>query len=79
MNDYEPRERTPEWERLIDAHNAAAKLAAYTEEERNDSHGWLALKWLEPMLFASAAGLAFGFPFGLYRNGVCVAQWKAFR
>lgn len=65
MTDYEPRERTPEWERLIDLH------------ERASDH---ARGWFDRLLGFNELPTNVEFeshPTRLYRDGICVAAWRS--
>lgn len=69
MNDYKPRPRDEAWKRLIEAHNDVAWYAEYGA--RASLEHFLAYR------SARSAGLSLGErPVAIFRNGVCVAQWR---
>jgi hypothetical protein len=89
MSHYEPREKTPEWERMVEAHNAAAEQAAHDEECRIDAGRPCVGHYTEgpdhvafgvTMRLANEAGLELlEDPIALSRRDEIVAEWRTIR
>lgn len=83
MSHYEAREKTPEWEALVHAHETAGNLRRFLEDadvEAPDFCGYFGVLVMVAGMAASRAGMehgvARGDPLTLWRNGTCVAVWS---